>query len=322
MVANKKRKLYTFLRISVSLMLLGVLIYFADLDKIYRLLHTFQLIWLPSVFAFIILSVVVSALKWGVLLKAQTNKINFYSLFRIYLIALFFNNFLPSSIGGDGVRIMLAGKHCDRTATAAASVVMDRVIATISLALLGLIGAIFARKPYPLAVWLLGMLFVIGIIIAWILITGWVPNFIKRQDNKLGNAWVSFSKSANEFKKHPLSLFINLFLSLLFQIDVALVVASIIGGLGFAIPGIFDLFFITAAASVMAMVPIGLNGYGLREGAYILLLKPFGFSAAFAITVSILFGIFVSLFSLLGGINWMLFRSTSKTVQMKEASYE
>ena len=319
---NKKRKLYTALRISVSLILLGILIYFADLDKIYRLLHTFQLFWLTFVFGFIALSVVISALKWGVLLKAQNNKIPFYLLFRFYLTALFFNNFLPSSIGGDGVRIMLAGKHCDRTASAAASVVMERVIATISLALLGLTGAIFARKPYPLAIWLLSILLFVGIIIEWILITGWVPNFIKRQDNKLGNAWLSFSKSASELKKHPLSLLINLFLSLLFQIDVALVAASIIGGLGLTIPGIFDLFFITAATSVMAMVPIGLNGYGLREGAYILLLRPFGFSAASALTVSILFGIFVSIFSLLGGLHWMFFRPTSKAIPMKEASYE
>jgi uncharacterized protein (TIRG00374 family) len=319
---NKRPKLYTVLRIPMSLIMLSILICFADFKKIYQLIHAFQLFWLPFVFGFIALSVVVSALKWGVLLKTQNNKIGFTFLFRFYLTALFFNNFLPSSIGGDGVRIMLAGKHCDHTSSAAASVVMERVIATISLAILGLTGAIFARKPYLPAIWLLSIMLFVGIIIAWILMTGWVPNFIKRQDNKLGNAWVSFSTSAGEFKKHPFSLWVNLLLSLLFQFDVVLVVAMVIGGLGLKIPGMFDLFFITAAASVMAMVPIGLNGYGLREGAYILLLRPFGFSAASALAVSILFGIFVSIFSLLGGLNWMFFRPASKTIQMKEASYE
>lgn len=314
MVDNKKHKLFSILRIIVSILLLGILVYFADLDKIYRLLRTFRLSWLLLVFGLITISVLVSALKWGILLNAQNNKVSSRSLFRIYLISLFFNNFLPSSIGGDGVRIVLAGKYCDRTASAAASVVMERSIATVSLALLGLIGAFLAKKPFPLAVGLLGLLLLIGIIVTLVLLIGWVPNFVKLKSSKFGNAWVSFSKSAGEFKRQPQALLINLLLSLIFQISVAMVVASVMGGLGLVIPGIFDLFFITAAASVMAMVPIGLNGYGLREGAYILLLRPFGYTVASALTVSVLFGIFVSLFSLLGGIQWILFRPISKTI--------
>lgn len=314
MVDDKKHKLFNILRIIVSILLLGILVYFADLDKIYRLLRTFRLSWLFLVFGLITISVLVSALKWGILLNAQNNKVSSSSLFQIYLISLFFNNFLPSSIGGDGVRIVLVGKYCDRTASAAASVVMERSIATVSLALLGLIGAFLAKEPFPLAVGLLGLLLLAGIIVTLVLLIGWVPNFVKRQSSKFGNAWVSFSKSAGELKRQPRALLINFLLSLIFQITVAMVVASVMGGLGLTIPGIFDLFFITAAASVMAMVPIGLNGYGLREGAYILLLRPFGYTVASALTVSVLFGIFVSLFSLLGGIHWMLFRPISKTI--------
>lgn len=311
-MTDKKRKIFNILRIIVSILLLGIMVYFADLDKIYSLLRTFRLSWLLLVFGLITVSVLVSAIKWGILLKAQNNKVSSSSLFRIYLISLFFNNFLPSSIGGDGVRIVLAGKYCDRTASAAASVVMERSIAAVSLALLGLGGAIFARKPYPPAIGLLGMLLFVGIIVTVILLTGWVPDFVKRQNGKLGKAWDSFSKAACVLKRQPRALLLNLLLSLLFQINVAMVVASVMGGLGLAIPGIFDLFFITAAASVMAMVPIGLNGYGLREGAYILLLQPFGYTVASSLTVSVLFGIFVSIFSLMGGIDWMLSHPISK----------
>lgn len=322
MEANQVRNLFTVLRIVTALLLLGILGYFADWDQIYRLFHTFQLSQLPLVFGLITLSVLVSALKWGILLRAQNNRVGFGSLFRIYLIGLFFNNFLPSSIGGDGIRIVLAGKYCDRTASATASVVMERSVATVSLALLGLGGSVFAKKPYPPAVWLLGMLLLVGIIVTAILLTGWVPDFIKRGNGKLGKAWVSFSKSAGGLKRQPRALLVNLLLSLLFQIIVAMVVASIMGGLGLVIPGLFDLFFITAAASVLAMAPVGLNGYGLREGGYIILLRPFGYTVASALTVSVLFGIFVSIFSLTGGILWMLSHPTSKAIRIKEASNE
>ena len=322
MEANQVRNLFTVLRIVTALLLLGILGYFADWDQIYRLFHTFQLSQLPLVFGLITLSVLVSALKWGILLRAQNNRVGFGSLFRIYLIGLFFNNFLPSSIGGDGIRIVLAGKYCDRTASATASVVMERSVATVSLALLGLGGSVFAKESYPPAVGLLGMLLLVGIIVTAILLTGWVPDFIKRGNGKLGKAWVSFSKSAGGLKRQPRALLVNLLLSLLFQIIVAMVVASIMGGLGLVIPGLFDLFFITAAASVLAMAPVGLNGYGLREGGYIILLRPFGYTVASALTVSVLFGIFVSIFSLTGGILWMLSHPTSKAIRIKEASNE
>jgi uncharacterized membrane protein YbhN (UPF0104 family) len=319
---KKKRVLFSVLRISVSVGLLWMLVCFADLGKICRSLCVFQIRCLPLVFGAITLSVLISALKWGLLLEAQGSKINLISLFRIYTIALFFNNFLPSSLGGDGARVVLAGRSCDRVAMAAASVVVERAIATISLALLGLIGAVFAEKPYPLAEGLLGALLAVGILITCILLTGWIPGFVRKQSNKIADSWIHFSESAGELKKHPTALIANLALALLFQIIVALVVALVIGGLKLPIPRLFDLFFITAAASVLAMVPIGINGYGLREGTYIVLLRPLGFTASAAVAVSVLFALFVSVFSLIGGIDLMISRPMPKTINVKGDGYE
>ena len=82
-------------------LLLSILIKFADVDKIITSLKDFNLKWLPLIFLLIILSVVVSAFKWGILLKAQNETISIRNLFGYYMSGLFFNNFLPSSIGGD-----------------------------------------------------------------------------------------------------------------------------------------------------------------------------------------------------------------------------
>ena len=106
--------------------------------------------------------------------------------------------FYHPSIGGDGVRIVLAGKHCDKTASAAASVVVERTLATVSLTLLGLVGTFFAKTPYPLAVLLLGILLIVGITVSFILLTGWVPAFIRRRSGKIAGTWISFSESAGE----------------------------------------------------------------------------------------------------------------------------
>lgn len=317
MESNKKKRIITILRITISIFLLASLVIFADINKIIASLKDFNLKWLPLVFLLITLSTVVSTFKWRILIKAQNISIGFSTLFGYYMSGLFFNNFLPSSIGGDGVRIYLAGKKTDNFSSVASSVVVERVLATVTLALLGIISAIFAQSPSRLAVILLVVLFIAGILLTCILITGWIPKFLKNKDGKIAKAWISFSTSAGELKQHPKELIICLIESTVFQIIVALVIGAVMKGLNLNSIPLADLFLITSASSVLAMVPVGLNGYGMREGAYIYLLQPFGYTSSEALTVSVLFALYVSIFSLIGGVNWMVSRPTQNKINTK-----
>lgn len=303
---HKNSKIFTWLRVLISLVLLAVLVLAADPVKIKQSVSGFNGSCLPLVFGLIALSVFISALKWKVLLDAQNNRIGLIRLFRIYVISLFFNNFLPSSIGGDGVRIYLAGKHYNRTSSAAASVVVERAIATISLSLLGLAGFLFSVKPLVIAVWPLTIVLIAGIALTLTLLTGWTPGFIKKRKGRIRDSWVAFSTAAGELKNEQSALLVNLVLSLAFQISVAMVAAAVTRGLGLPVPGMADMFFITSASSVFAMIPAGINGYGLRECAYVMLLQPYGFSSSHALTISVLFALFVSIFSLAGGLDWAI----------------
>jgi len=64
--------------------------------------------------------------------------------------------------------------------------------------------------------------------------------------------------------------------------------------------------FITSAVSVLSMIPVGINGYGLREGSYVLLLASYGVGADTAVSISILFALLVSIFSISGLFTWLL----------------
>ncbi len=309
---KNKNRWITILRVIISVILLIIVIKFADIDHVVKSLKSFKIIWLLPIFLLILLSVIVSAWKWKLLIQAQKVSIRCSLLFIYYNCCLFFNNFLPSSIGGDGIRIYLAGKKAADYPAAASSVVMERILATVSLALLGLLSSIFAEHPSKLAVLLLLFLFIIGTILAYILICGWVPLKVQKRDGKISRAWRKFAVSASELKKHKKELFYCFFVSLLFQMIVSLVIGAIMKGLSQPLPGLPDLFLITCASSVLAMVPLGLNGYGMREGAYIFLLKPFGYTASAALTVSVLFAFFVTAYSLIGGVNWVLLRSRQR----------
>lgn len=308
---NKKR-IMTILRFVISVILLVIVVKLADLQKIVEVLQNFNQIWLLPIFLFIILSVLISAIKWNTLLKAQGIHIKIQTLFQYYNCGLFFNNFLPSSIGGDGIRIFLTGQKTENYSAAAASVIMERTIATVSLAFLGITSSFFALYPSKIAVILMVILFFIGIMMAFVLISGWVPRKLKAHDGKISRAWVSFATSAKELQKQKKQLFLCFIQSILFQVFVALVIGAIIKGLGQHELKLPDLLLVTSASSVLAMVPLGLNGYGMREGAYIYLLKPFGYTSSQAVTVSILFAFFVTLYSLIGGINWLII---SKPIQ-------
>ena len=302
---KKKKWLGTLIKIVISVVLLTILILSTDIQEIGAALTDFQLIWLIPVLLTIALSVLVSAFKWGVLLRAQGVRVSVFRLFCYYVCGLFFNNFLPSSIGGDGARAVLAGQESGSVSGAAASVVMERILATATLSVLGLIGAVFAQNTVPAVIILMSVLLAVGALLALIQMTGWVPRKFRDSEKKIAAIWKSFAQNSAVIRKHPDAVVTCLLGSLVFQFIVALVVGTVMAGLGLPALPIADLCMVVSASSVLAMVPVGLNGYGLREGSYAFLLAPYGYTTAQALTISVLYALFVTLFSLAGGPIWL-----------------
>lgn len=303
-----KKRIGTVIKIAVSVILLTILVLSTDVQEIIKALTGFKLVWIIPVLLTITLSVIVSALKWGTILDAQGVHIPVLRLFCYYTCGLFFNNFLPSSIGGDGARAILAGRESGTVSGAAASVVMERIIATVTLSLLGLIGAVFAFNKDPVVIILMGALFIVGILLALIQMTGWVPKKFRSGESRLARIWQSFAQNSAVIKKHPKNIAICFIESMLFQITVVLVVGGVIKGLGLSGIPMMDMCMVVSASSVLAMVPVGINGYGLREGSYAYLLAPYGFSTAQSLTISVLYALFVTLFSIAGGPLWFAMR--------------
>jgi len=298
-------------KILVSVVVLGALVAFADLGKVLGALAGFSWVWVPAILGLIAASVAVSALKWGLLLGAQGLRVAPVRLFGAYSAALFFNNFLPSSIGGDGARILLLGQHTGNTPAVSASVVVERALATASLGLLGLGAGLLSAHPHPLALGLLGAVALAGLVLTGLVVSGWLPKRVRTGTGKVSQFLVGFSDSAATLRRAPGALAASFGFSFVFQALVAWVTGAVAAGLGLPFVGLADILFVTSAASVLAMVPLGLNGYGLREGAFIVLLAPYGVAAASALTVSVLFAVAVSVYSLSGAAFWVAQKRSS-----------
>ena len=93
------------LKISVSLVLLVVLFWRIDIARLWAMARQASPVWLLAATATYGLSVLASTWRWRLLLEAQHVDVPARSLLGSFLVATFFNNFLPSNIGGDVIRI-------------------------------------------------------------------------------------------------------------------------------------------------------------------------------------------------------------------------
>ena len=89
-----------------------------------------------SVFAFTLVIFTIShllvSLRWWLLLRTQSIFIGFWAAVRLYFLGWFYNNFMPSSLGGDLIRAWYVTRHTDKKFEAVLSVFVDRAIGLLS----------------------------------------------------------------------------------------------------------------------------------------------------------------------------------------------
>jgi len=315
-----KKKLWVIARLAISVALVFLLSRIFDLSTVPALFLGIRPAFIALALLLILLSVAVSARKWLVLVRSQNINAGYGELFASYLTGLFFNNFLPSSIGGDAARAIAVGKKRGRIPEVASSVVAERLIAMASLAFVGLVGSAFSRFHNLLALILLAAVFAFALFVNAVLVSGWLPGPLRRGSGKISRAVRAASESARLLRDNPLSVARSFAGAVVFQIIVALVMQSCLFALGAAQVPFADIVFIASASSVLAMVPASINGYGLREGSYAILLAPYGISASVAVSASLLFAFLVAGFSITGLFTWLV-SSRKITPTIKDGQY-
>src|SRR4030042_504446 len=122
-------------KILLSTGLLVYLVLSADTNRIYELLNGIwnqgRLNYLLAATGLFVVSVGLFAYRWQVLLKSYGYRPSLWSLFRYYMMGLFFNNFLPTAIGGDVVRIYKVIQDTDDRNVGFASVMTERLMGMV-----------------------------------------------------------------------------------------------------------------------------------------------------------------------------------------------
>ena len=305
LTARNYHSLLFVIKLSITIALCAVILWKVDWRETWHALQQTNLIILCTVFAGMILNVLVSTLKWKILLSIHGIQFKFSQLCKYYFTASFFNNFLPSTIGGDGYRIYKTFKNPISKAGAFTSVFIERITGISALMFIGFIGGIISylktgNEISRLVVF--GGSLGLGILIIFFLAMKFTATPLKRLGSKiLPKRFQGVTEHLKDYKHNHRKILMVILLSLFFQLFLLFYRLLIIYAVGSTI-SIANMAVVVALSTIVALVPISINGIGLLDGSFIYLLVTFNVGYEQAFIVMILIRLLNFPLGLIGGI--------------------
>jgi uncharacterized protein (TIRG00374 family) len=306
------------IRLGISIALVAWLAWHLDLSALSARLTTLDLGWTALAFVTVFAAVVISAWKWGLILQTRGYHLSYLRLLRHYFVGLFFNNVLPTTVGGDAVRAWETSKDTREVPEAIGSVVTERLIAGVALGITALLGLPFIE--FSPRLWaLVGIFLLIDVaLVALFLLPkvaeGIVGKLLPPRLAALNESITQTVKVVRTTLKNR-RLFVKVALySIAFQILVAAVNACIFKAMGAPV-SLAQCVIFTPMIFTVTMLPISLSGFGVREAAYWYFFSQVGVSQADAVAASLAFFVIVGISSLPGAMLFSIKRPAIKSAQ-------
>jgi glycosyltransferase 2 family protein len=310
-----RRILFSTAKILISAALLYLALRKVNLiDLALRINNIASLSWIGVAIAVTFLQIFFGVLRWSQISAECGAPLPIRQAMRFNLIGTFFNQTLPSSIGGDAVRLWLVARAGAGWRTATYSIFVDRAIGLIALAII-----IVASLPwsYNLVSDLQGrsaLLFVgfgalaggVGFIVLGALPWPWLERWWGTRH--LHACAVIANRVIFSRERGPKVAALSLFVHLLAPVIAWCVARSI------AAPVRFDqVFQLVPPVMLITMLPVSIAGWGVREATMGLAFGYAGLMTTEGVNVSLLFGVVSFIVGAFGGIVWVF--SVEKAAQ-------
>jgi uncharacterized membrane protein YbhN (UPF0104 family) len=293
----------------VTAMLLWAAFRTVDTGAVAKLLFGLNASWAAVALLLTGVLIVSDAMLLAAVMRMFERRVPLGTAFLYSLVGWFFSNVAPSTVGGDIFR----GVQLSRVGTPVGAAV--RVILSIRLlSLATLVAVMFAG--FPIAVGLvedrrdiLLLAGTLGASSAALAVIYLLARF--RWRGPALDRWPLFEKLeriSNSFRALlvPSSHAVGAWLAALTQHLLRVgVLASLAMGLGLGIP-FATLFALTPAALLVAMVPMSIGGWGVRELTFVYFLGTAGVGAEAALSLSVAFGVLRIFVGAIGGVAWAL----------------
>jgi uncharacterized membrane protein YbhN (UPF0104 family) len=298
-----------FALIAVKFSISAALFYFAvsriDLGSFSERLTRVELPWLALALAVGFVQLGLVAVRWQRIALACDASLSLRQALRFNLIGAFFNQVLPSTVGGDAVRIWLFGRAGAGWRAASYSVLIDRFFGMLALAVivaagfywsLALIGNPTGRVV--LAVIGLGSLGGAAAFLAfgsWPVLARWkVTQPISDMAGICRGLLLTRDAAA-------MITATSVLIHLLTAVMAWSVARAVAARLGYG-----DAVLLVLPAMLIAVVPVSIAGWGVRESALVLAFSYGGLAEADGLAVSVLLGLVMFGLGVIGGIVWLV----------------
>ena len=304
-----KAKLMNIMRYLVSASLIGLLLWMMrkEMPDIISTLKNVDIFWLSLGFAVYFLVIIILAFRLLKVISIQSITLSIKESIYLTFIGFFFNNFLPTSFGGDFVKAYYAGKKSNRIGPAFAGIFMDRFLAMIPFTLIPVFAITFLKHKMQSDALRITVYasFAVCVVFLWLLLHRSTAKYLafvfepfkeKLWYNKIRDGY----EYLNAYSRH------KVILSWSFVLSLGAQTASIISTFFFARAigidsvhlGIF--FIVVPLIGIITLIP-SVNGLGVREGGYVYLLNNYlPAEKAFSLSIVVLATLIVS--GIIGGI--------------------
>lgn len=306
----KKKALTTIFKLAVSVSILYFLFSSVELEAFLRVVTTLNpLLFIFLAFFFVAIQSI-SAYRWSIVLKKDV-QVPYPKLLSIYFIGMFFNNFLPTVVGGDVVKGYYLYKKTGRGDVTAASILMDRYSGFTAMMAVVLVAlapgyALISGTGLPGFFLLLLGVYIVASLFVWVeSLHGWMVRLLTRvRLFRLNERIETFYRALMSYKNHHAVLLKIFLCSLVIQCGIITGYIMLARGLGMETsPGYFFLFIPLATA--VSMIPVSLSGLGIREGAFVFLFTRAGTTQEEALGLSLVWFAMMVCVSVIGGVQYV-----------------
>lgn len=317
------------LKLLVSTVLLIWLLAQADVGRLAAQIRQASIAWLAAALLIYLLMILASAWRWGLLLATQRATVPQRHLVSSFLVATFFNNFLPSNIGGDVVRVRDTVADTGSITRATAVVIVDRGLGLLALLLVGAVAATFAgamadQPLAPVPPVLLWLAFVAGTV-GFVLVVG-SPRLLRallspvRRLNhaRLNGLADRLTGTVEGFAAQPWALLFCFLGAIAVQAILVAFYVAIAWGLRVPISPL-HLGVVVPVSFVLQLLPVSVNGFGVREATFSYYFAALSLPVEGAIALSLVGAGLILLFSLSGGLVFLLRGNSKARRQQLEA---
>jgi uncharacterized membrane protein YbhN (UPF0104 family) len=302
-----RRILLSAIKILVSAALLYLALRKANFADLAARLDLTSAAWLLLALAVTFLQIFIGVLRWRLVGVECGAPLPLRQAMRYNVIGTFFNQTLPSSIGGDAVRLWLVARSGAGWRAATYSIFVDRAVGLIALAIIivaslpwssHLIADAYGRSALMLLDFTAlagGAGFLLLGVLPWPWLTKWWATHHIHACAVIANR-VIFSP-----RNEPTVALLSLLVHFLTVVIAWCVVQSIAAPVGFG-----QTFLLIPPVMLITMLPISIAGWGVREATMGLAFGYAGLVANEGVNVSLLYGAVYFVAGAIGGLVWIL----------------